>query len=65
MGNFCVKDRHLKGQLPTGVQPETSPVKHLVVLPAHHVEINQRQLRFDHARHHMVQAGVEFAPVIG
>ena len=40
-------------------------VKHLIVLPADHVQIDQRQPRLDHARDHQVQPQVRLAAVIG
>ena len=42
--------RQLEGQRAVGVQPEARAVEHLVVLPAHHVEIDQRQPGLVHSR---------------
>ncbi len=43
-----VKGGHLQHQLSAGVQNKRSPVKHLIVLPADHVQIDQWQAGFHH-----------------
>jgi hypothetical protein len=47
MGDRLVEDRHLHRQLAAGVEHEAAAVEHLVVLPAHHVEVDQRQAGLD------------------
>jgi hypothetical protein len=56
MGQRLVEQRHLHRQPAAGVQDEAAAVEHLIVLPAHHVQIDQRQPGLDHARHHQVHA---------
>ena len=50
MPDAFVEGGQLRGQLDAGIEHETRPVEHLVILPAHHVQIDQRQPRLDHAR---------------
>jgi hypothetical protein len=57
--------RQLRHQPPAGVQHHRRPIEHLVVLPAHHVQVHQRQPRLHHPAHHQVQPQVRLAPVIG
>ena len=59
-----VKLRQLRHQSPAGVQHHRRPVEHLIILPADHVEVDQRQPRLHHPRHHQVQPQVRLAPVI-
>ena len=37
---LCVKRRHLKRQLAAGVQRKARPVKDLIILTTHHIEVN-------------------------
>ena len=65
MGDAGLELRQLGCQSAAGVQHERGAVKHLIVLPADHVQIDQRQPGFHHARHHQIGAHGRFAAVIG
>ncbi len=65
MRDLRVKGGHLERQLAAGVQRKARPVKDLIILTAHHIEVDQRQFSFDHAGDHMVQPRLEFAAIIG
>ena len=65
-----MRDRFLEGRkldhlLAAGVQHEAGAVVKLIVLPAHHVHIDQRQAGLDHAPHHVTHAQIQFFGVIG
>ena len=65
MHHRLVEHRQQRRQFAAWVQHETAAVEHLIVLPAHHVEIDQRQPRLDHAGHHVGQPPVELVAVVG
>jgi hypothetical protein len=60
-----VELRHLVSQVSAGVQDHRGAVEDLVVLPAHHVQVAQRQPGLDHAGDHQVQPQVRLAAVVG
>ncbi len=62
MGDRLVQHRHLQGQLAAGVQCKGAAVEHLIVLPAHQVEVNQRQSGLHHAGHHHGSAACPSCP---
>ena len=65
MCDLFIKDRHLHRKLATGVERERATVKDLIVLTAHHVEVDQRQASFDNTADHLVHAYIKFAAIIG
>ncbi len=64
MGDCLVKHRHLQRQFPAGVQHEGATVKDLIVLPAHHVQIDQRQVCLYHAGNHVVHPHIHLFPEV-
>ncbi len=65
MGDAFLEDRQLRGHPAVRVQHERAAVEDLVVLPAHHVEIEERQARLDRAGDHLVEPGLELVAEIG
>ena len=59
------KGRKLDGEAAVGVERERGALEHELVLPADHVEIDQRQAALDHARHRDVLADDELVALIG
>ena len=47
------------------VERKCPTVKDLIVLTAHHVEVDHRQAGLDRAGHHVVVAGFHLAAIIG
>ena len=64
MGHHFVEHRQLNGHLATRIQNERSPIKDLVVLATHHVQVHERQPCLHNARNHVIQSRFVFAPVI-
>ncbi len=64
MGNGAVEGRQVQRQLATGVQREGRAVKDRLVLPSDHIKADQRQLRLDHPRDHMIQPPVHCAALM-
>ena len=65
MGDGLVEQRHLQRQRPAPVEPEGAAVEHLVILPAHGVEVKHRQVVLDHPGNHDRHPPVELATVVG
>ncbi len=64
MRGHLVKYRQLHGQMPARIQYKRPTVKDLIILTAHHVQIDQRQACLDHPRHHVAHTAIKFVAVI-
>ena len=60
-----IKLRQLHRHGPVRVHHERRPVKHLIVLPADHIQIDQRQPGIAYAPAHQIDAHSRFTPVVG
>lgn len=65
MPDHLVEFAKLEGKLALRVHAETRAVEHLIVLPADHVKVDERQARLFDARAHHAVARLDLAPVIG
>ena len=52
--------RHMAGQLAAAVKGKRSPVKHKLILAAHHIHINHGQVSFSHPRDRLHQTLISF-----
>jgi hypothetical protein len=59
------ESRKLERDRAVGIQPERTAVEYQFVLPAEHVEIDQRQATLDHARNRDIEAHLRLVAPIG